>query len=83
MKIEAFKKLIKESVREVLKEEGLLNENKSKSEFSKINPSKYMMVEEFKTTPYNKGFQPTSTGNPLQDLLKQTAIESNDLSNFA
>jgi quinol monooxygenase YgiN len=78
MKIEAFKKLIKESVREVLKEEGILKENN----FQKIDPSKYMVVEQFKTTPYHNSFQPTSTGDPLQDLLKQTMMESNDLSNY-
>lgn len=79
MKLEAFKKLIKESVREVLKEEGLLNEIKK----TQIDPSKYMVVEQFKTTPYHTGPQVVSTGDPLQDLLKQTMMESNDLSNFA
>ena len=78
MKIEAFKKLIKESVREVLKEEGILKENN----FQKIDPSKYMVVEQFKRTPYDNNFQPISTGDPLQDLLKQTMMESNDLSNY-
>jgi hypothetical protein len=76
MKLEAFKKIIKDSLREVLKEEGLLNENK-------INSPKSIMTEQIKTTPYHTNLQITSTGDPLQDLLKQTAMESHDLSNFA
>lgn len=78
MNAEVFKRLIKESVREVLREEGLLNENK----FSNANPTKFAMLEQFKTTPYHVGPKITSTGDPLQDLLRQTAMESNDLSNF-
>lgn len=77
MKLESFKKIIKESVREVLKEEGFLKNN-----YQPTDSSRHIMMEQFKSTPYHIGPQITSTGDPLQDLLRQTAIESNDLSNF-
>jgi hypothetical protein len=39
------------------------------------------MTEQIYTgSPINNNFP--STGDPLQDLLKQTMMESNDLSNF-
>lgn len=82
MKVEAFKKLIKESVREVLIEEGILNENRINQNFQNLNPSKYIMNEQFTTTPYNKGVQVTSTGDPLKDLMRQTMMNADDLSNF-
>lgn len=81
MKIEAFKKLIKESIREVLKEEGLLVENNSHFTTQKLDPKKYIMTEQIYTGSPNKNNFP-STGDPLQDLLRQTMMESNDLSNY-
>jgi len=81
MKVEAFKKLIKESIREVLKEEGLLTENKLHFTSQQLDPKKYIMTEQIYTgSPINNNYP--STGNPLQDLLKQTMMESNDLSNY-
>lgn len=86
MKVDVFKKLIKESVREVLKEEGIigsnLNENKLHFTTQKIDPSRYIMVDDFKSTPYHNGPQMTSTGDPLKDIMKQTMFNSDDLSNF-
>lgn len=57
-KLNAFKKLIKEAIREVLTEEGILNENRTNN---------------IKTTPYNQGKMIVeSTGNPLMDLINET-----------
>jgi uncharacterized protein YecA (UPF0149 family) len=77
-KVNAFKKLIKEAVREVLKEEGVLTENRTSTQ--PFNPSRY--INEAPIQLYRHD-EPQSTGDPLQDLLRQTQRESTDLSNFA
>lgn len=86
MKIEAFKKLIKESIREVLKEEGILNsnlnENKMHFTTQRVDPSKYISQNPFPSTPYHTGPQITSTGDPLKDIMMQTMMSADDLSNF-
>ena len=65
MKLEAFKKLIKESVKEALREEGILIENKINNS-QKIDPSKYIMMEQFQPNSTQ------STGDPIKDIMMQT-----------
>jgi len=86
MKIEAFKKLIKESIREVLKEEGILNSNLNENKLpfttQRVDPSKYITPPQFQTSPYHTGPQITSIGDPLKDIMMQTMMSADDLSNF-
>lgn len=67
MKADAFKKLIKEAVREVLKEElaGVLTEAPKRPEL------KVTKFEPYKP-PVNKAR--ISTGDPIMDLLEETKI---------
>lgn len=69
MKADAFKKLIKEAVREVLKEEliNILSENAAKQAAPRSTQqvTKYAKYEQ--VTPSRK-----TTGDPIMDLLEET-----------
>jgi hypothetical protein len=70
MKVELFKKLIKEAVREVVREElsGLISENSTQSKPATPTVQHVTKYEEFKPTVA----KPTKTGDPIMDLLNET-----------
>ncbi len=70
MKVELFKKLIKEAVREVVREElsGLISENSTQSKPAAPTVQHVTKYEEFKPTVA----KPTKTGDPIMDLLNET-----------
>ena len=70
MKVELFKKLIKEAVREVVREElsGLISENSTQSKPATSTIQHVTRYEEFKPTVT----KPTKTGDPIMDLLNET-----------
>lgn len=67
MKVELFKKLIKEAVREVVREEfpGLVSENSLQNKPTVQHITEY---EGFKSTAK----QPIKTGDPIADILNET-----------
>ena len=69
MKVDVFKKLIKEAVKEVLQEEliNILSENKKLTEKPVDTFKKY---EEYKPTTSKNIYKPT--GDPIMDLLQET-----------
>jgi hypothetical protein len=69
MKVDVFKKLIKEAVKEVLQEEliNILSENKKLTEKPVNTFKKY---EEYKPTTSENIYKPT--GDPIMDLLQET-----------
>jgi thioredoxin-related protein len=89
MKVDVFKKLIKESVREVLREElsalqsQPIQENKTMSFTSQdVDMTAYRKnlanMMGLQTPPTYNGYQPTSpkvqsTGNPYLDIIAETA----------
>ena len=80
MKLEAVKKLIKESVKKLLFLYVIIKimikiENKINNS-QKIDPSKYIMMEQFQPNSTQ------STGDPIKDIMMQTQREANDLTNF-
>lgn len=76
-KVDQFKKLIKEAVREVLKEEGLLFEkvnNETKSILEQNNRFHNIKEDYYTGTPKNN-LKYQSSGDPLIDLLNETRNE--------
>jgi hypothetical protein len=69
MKVDVFKKLIKEAVKEVLQEElvNILSENKKQVENTSGTFTKY---EEYKPVRSENMYRPT--GDPIMDLLQET-----------
>lgn len=81
MKVEELKKIMKECLREVLKEEGITSNNsfnKMPNPINNFNPNNYIKEG------YSKAPTPIkSTGNVFHDLMRETMENSNDLSNYA
>jgi hypothetical protein len=75
-KLDAFKKLIREEVRKVFKEEikALLQELKTPTTTQSIPGGYKKALKETVTAPVQKKFTPPQpTGDPIKDLLAETA----------
>lgn len=70
MKVELFKKLIKEAVREVVREElpTLLSENFSQTKTTAPTVQQVTKYENYKPTVA----RPVKTGDPIMDILNET-----------
>jgi hypothetical protein len=70
MKVELFKKLIKEAVREVVREElpTLLSENFNQTKTTTPTVNQVTKYENYKPTVAN----PVRTGDPIMDILNET-----------
>jgi hypothetical protein len=76
-KLDAFKKLIREEIRKVFKEEikALLQELKIPTTTQTVSGGYKKALKETITTPVHKKFTPPHlTGDPIKDLLAETAV---------